>query len=151
METGNPYAAPRAEAEAAPAASQPLATRGTRFLARILDGIVEFSPVAVGGILAVVLSSEDRPRMLPLVLGYLGLLGLWVYQIVRLVQTGQTLGKKWMGIKVVRLNGQLPSLGEQFVRGLVLSLLGLISILFIFRNDRRCLHDLAGETRVVAV
>jgi uncharacterized RDD family membrane protein YckC len=97
------------------------------------------------------MSSEEQPALVPMGLGWLGAIALWIYQVVRLIKTGQTLGKKWAGVKVVRLDGSLASFGNQFLRGLVFGLLGLISIVFIFREDRRCLHDLAGETKVIAV
>jgi uncharacterized RDD family membrane protein YckC len=66
------------------------------------------------------------------------------------VTTGQTLGKKFAGVKVVRLDGGPVSFGSHLLRGLVWAIAGLISIFFIFRQDRRCLHDLAGETKVIA-
>jgi uncharacterized RDD family membrane protein YckC len=128
-----------------------LAPRGSRFLARFLDAVVETAPIAVGMLLAVLLSDGDQPALLPMGLGSLGSLALWTYQVVRLINTGQTLGKKWAGVKVVRLDGSLASFGNQFLRGLVFGVLGLISIVFIFREDRRCVHDLAGETKVISV
>ena len=151
METGNPYAAPGTAEVFESVASQPLASRGARFLARFLDGVIEGAPIAIGMLLAVMMSSEDQPALVPMGLGWLGALALWIYQVVKLINTGQTLGKKWASVKVVRLDGSLASFGNQFLRGLVFGLLGLISIVFIFRDDRRCLHDLAGETKVIAV
>jgi uncharacterized RDD family membrane protein YckC len=82
-------------------------------------------------------------------LGYLVSFAIWVYQVVQLLRTGQTLGKKWLGVKVVRMDGGLPTFGSHFLRGLILNVLGIIDVVFIFRADRRCLHDLAGETKVV--
>jgi uncharacterized RDD family membrane protein YckC len=149
METGNPYAAPRA-GDVYEAAAQPLASAGARFLARFLDGLIEGAPYLIGLVLFGVMSSEQSPALVPLLLGILGSLILWVYQTVLLVKTGQTLGKKWAGVKVVRLDGSAASLGNQFLRGLVLGILGIISVVFIFRADRRCLHDMAGETKVIA-
>jgi uncharacterized RDD family membrane protein YckC len=151
METGNPYAAPGTAEVFESAPSQPLASRGSRFLARFLDGVIESAPIALGMILTAVLSNHENPALIPSALGFLGALALWIYQVVKLINTGQTLGKKWAGVKVVRLDGSLASFGNQFLRGLVFGLLGLISIVFIFRDDRRCLHDLAGETKVIAV
>ena len=151
METGNPYAAPQAgDVHGATASAQPLATAGARFLARFLDGVIEIAPIALGMVLAVAMSTEDSPALVPMALGYLAFLGFWIYQTVRLIKTGQTLGKKWAGVKVVRLDGSLASFGNHFLRGLVFALLGIISIVFIFRADRRCLHDMAGETKVIA-
>ena len=102
METGNPYAAPQAgDVHGATASAQPLATAGARFLARFLDGVIEIAPIALGMVLAVAMSSEDSPALVPMALGYLAFLGFWIYQTVRLIKTGQTLGKKWAGVKVV--------------------------------------------------
>jgi uncharacterized RDD family membrane protein YckC len=150
-DTANPFAPPRSDIPGALASGPPLAERGARFLARFLDGLVEIGPVLVGMVVAVVLSEEQRPAFAPMVVGYLIAFGLWTFQVIRLVQTGQTLGKKWAGVKVVRLDGGPVSFGSHFLRGLVFGIIGFISIIFIFRQDRRCLHDLAGETKVVAI
>jgi uncharacterized RDD family membrane protein YckC len=152
METVNPYAAPQAgDIYGAAASTEPAATAGARFMARFLDGVIETAPIAIGMVLALVMSTEDSPALVPMALGYLAFLGFWIYQTVRLIKTGQTLGKKWAGVKVVRLDGSLASFGNHFLRGLVFGVLGIISIVFIFRADRRCLHDMAGETKVIAV
>jgi uncharacterized RDD family membrane protein YckC len=151
METGNPYAASAVREAHETSSSQPLATLGARFLARLLDAVIESAPIALGMILSAILSSHENPAVIPTALGLLGAFALWVFQVVKLVNTGQTLGKKWAGVKVVRLDGGLASFGNHFLRGLVYGLLGLISIVFIFREDRRCLHDMAGETKVISV
>ena len=152
METANPYAAPRSEAfgQDQAIASQPLAGRGARFGARLIDGVLESSPLIVAAVLTGGLASGgEQPNMIPMVLGYLGNLGIWIYQVVRLVQTGQTLGRKWLGIRIVRLDGGKVTFGSHFLRGLVFGLLGFIGVWFIFRRDRRTLHDLAAETKVI--
>jgi uncharacterized RDD family membrane protein YckC len=107
----------------------------------------------------------DSPRMLAMLgistgVGMLGMLGLFIYQWVLISRTGQTLGKKWTGIRielvdrnrigfasgvvlrnwVPKLMGVLPYLGALFQ---------LVDILFIFRDDRRCIHDHIAGTRVV--
>jgi uncharacterized RDD family membrane protein YckC len=151
METNNPFAPPRSDIAGALASGPPLADRGSRFWARFLDGLIEGAPVAVGMIAALLMSSDQQPALAPMMVGYLIAFGLWVFQTVRLVTTGQTLGKKFAGVKVVRLDGGPVSFGSHFLRGLVWAIAGLISIFFIFREDRRCLHDLAGETKVIAV
>jgi uncharacterized RDD family membrane protein YckC len=151
METGNPYAASEVREAHELSSSQPLGSLGARFLARFLDGVIESAPIALGMILTAVLSNHENPAVIPTALGFLAAIAIWIYQVVKLINTGQTLGKKWAGVKVVRLDGSLASFGNHFLRGLVYGLLGLISIVFIFREDRRCLHDLAGETKVIAV
>ncbi len=75
------------------------------------------------------------------------------------LESGQTLGKKALKIKVVTLNGDLP-LPEQFARRYGFTLLlpmipivgfwiDLSDAVRIFWSDRRCLHDLVAGTMVV--
>ena len=88
-------------------------------------------------------------------------LGLTIYQCVLLTSQGQTLGKKIMGIRIVRWeDGGNPGfvgafLMRAFVPGLIYAvpLLGFLFWLtdcsYIFRDDRRCIHDLMAGTKVV--
>jgi uncharacterized RDD family membrane protein YckC len=156
MEMQNPYAAPSSDVNAGLGmvdGQQVLASAGARLGARFLDGLVEFSPLIIA--LPVGIAAGDPGRgggltsILALGLGYLAVFAIWVYQVVRLVRTGQTLGKKWLGVKVVRTDGGPASFGSHFLRGLIMQVLGLIDWVFIFRADRRCLHDMAGETKVI--
>ena len=91
------------------------------------------------------------------------LLGVFVYQTAWLSLAGQTVGKRIMRIRIVSFHSAcnpgfvkavllrcwLPAL---FVSvpyiGLVFLLLDCLSM---FRNDRRCLHDLMAGTVVVQV
>jgi uncharacterized RDD family membrane protein YckC len=79
-----------------------------------------------------------------------------------LKKNGQTIGKKMVGIRIADLEGNVPSLGKVLaLRYLPISLvtlipmlgqvLPLINVLFIFRSDRRCLHDLMAGTKVLRV
>ena len=73
---------------------------------------------------------------------------------------GQSIGKRLVGIKVVRTDGSRASLARIFllrnvVNGLpnFLPYLGwlyqLVDPLFIYQDSRRCLHDLIADTVVV--
>jgi len=74
-----------------------------------------------------------------------------------LVRDGQTIGKKIVNIRIVSVEtGQNAGIVRSWVlRTWVNSLLwmipiyALMDILFIFRQDRRCIHDLIAGTRVV--
>jgi uncharacterized RDD family membrane protein YckC len=93
-----------------------------------------------------------------------GLFGACLLQSLLIAARGQNLGKLLVGARVVRLDGAPAG----FVRGVLLrfalpvSLLFLLNVAFplgflflivdycfIFRADRRCLHDLIAGTRVV--
>ena len=94
------------------------------------------------------------------VIGFLGALGIAIYQWNLIARTGQSLGKKWTGIRIERIDGSRITFGTGVVlRNWVPKVMGafpylgmlfhLIDCLFIFREDRRCLHDLIAGTRVV--
>jgi len=90
----------------------------------------------------------------------LGMLGLFIYQWVLISRTGQSLGKKWTGIRIELVDGNRIGFASGVVlRNWVPKLMGVLpylgflfqlaDILFIFRQDRRCIHDHIAGTRVV--
>ena len=79
-----------------------------------------------------------------------------------LYKYGQTVGKKFLEIKIVDLNNNLPELYRSYglryfvpalfpLLPLLGGLLSLADILFIFRKDRRCIHDHIAGTKVITV
>lgn len=88
-------------------------------------------------------------------------LGMLVGQCYLLAERGQTIGKIVMGLRIVRFeDGGNPGfvkavLLRTFLWALITAipvvgpLIGLVGILFIFRDDQRCLHDHLAGTRVV--
>jgi uncharacterized RDD family membrane protein YckC len=77
-----------------------------------------------------------------------------------LKKSGQTVGKKLLGTKITDLEGNLPDFTTLIVKRylpvsvvsivpMIGPLLSLIDIVFIFRQDRRCVHDLIAGTKVV--
>jgi uncharacterized RDD family membrane protein YckC len=139
---------------------KPLAGRGARLGASLLDGIVAvFAIIPIGMGAGQVNSETGATTSMGTVLmgiGALAFLGLLIYQLVLLAKQGQTLGKKWLGIRIVRNDGSPASFGRTFglrmlLNGLIgfIPLYGLVDILFIFAEDRRCLHDKLADTKVV--
>jgi uncharacterized RDD family membrane protein YckC len=174
MNASNPYAPPQAAVAdvADPNASAARADRGTRLLAALVDGLVfmamVYIPLAIGlgmaGAGAAIGASTDSamPFNFAALFGTAGLLALagliaWVVITYRLVaRNGQTIAKKWFGIKVVRSDGSKASVGRIFwLRNVVNAILGviplygLIDILWIFGEERRCLHDKIADTIVI--
>jgi uncharacterized RDD family membrane protein YckC len=83
-------------------------------------------------------------------------LALKVIQWNLIATRGQTLGKMLLFIRIIKVNGEIPG----FVSGVILRnwlraalnsipLFGLIDVLFIFTDSRRCIHDYLAGTRVV--
>jgi len=79
-----------------------------------------------------------------------------------LQQYGQTIGKRIIGIAIVTLDNQKPAFlplilqryVSQWLMGMVPVLgvlLRLADILFVFRDDRRCIHDWIAKTKVIDV
>ncbi len=94
--------------------------------------------------------------------GLAAILGLLVYQTKLLLNKGMTIGKRMISVRIVANDGD--SLGFGRVIGLRIMvpafigsvpLLGpifsLLDALFIFREDRRCIHDHLAGTSVVSV
>ena len=132
----------REEPEVLPA--QTFASRLSRLGASILDGII-----AGAAILVLIFVLPE--------LGLLFLLAIIVVQTVLLTRDGQSVGKKALNIRIVvhrtgENGGFMPNV---LLRVVVNGLLGFIpfysilDILFIFRQDRRCIHDLIAGTVVV--
>ncbi len=137
-----------------------LADRLSRLYAALIDYAI-ILPFSVGA--AVVIpglrgSTAMMPAIIVLILIFFGFLG---YQLWLLTTLGQTLGKKLIGIKIVLIkdlsNGGFVA--NVLLRGgvpWVLSaipglgiLFALADNLFIFREDRRCLHDYIAGTCVI--
>lgn len=92
---------------------------------------------------------------------FLGLCGVVLVQGLFLAFRAQTVGKMLLGLRIMNVaTGRRAGFARLvFLRMLVTSLLsalagigwifGLVDALFIFREDRRCLHDFIAGTRVV--
>lgn len=171
----NPVVAAPASAAVRPAE---LADRGMRFLAWLLDNVIGTIVVLPGALLIgvtvimelILQRGEVTPEFtgraaIGLVLLLVGALALLITQIWLLTVRGQTLGKLILGIRIVRLRDRgnpgflravvirwvAPALIQMLLN--ILPPLGLIFFIvdscFIFREDRRCLHDLMADTIVV--
>ena len=162
----NPYAPPQAVVQDVvdPQAGIVLAERGARLGAAILDGLFML-PMYIGVVMAIAGGETTADGEASANLGFLvgGLVVtcvafvVWAWLTVLYVQrNGQTIAKKLLGIKVVRSDGSRASFGRIFwLRNVVNTLIGivplygLIDILFVFGDTRRCLHDHIADTIVV--
>lgn len=139
-----------------------LADRLPRLWAALIDRLL-VTPIIVAGSVAVAFRARDNSPaglavIAAVVLLFLGLAG---YQIWLLSTAGQTIGKRLLGLRVVQVkdlsNGgfvvnvlmraavpwvitMIPGLGVLFA---------LLDPLFIFREDRRCVHDHIAGTCVI--
>ncbi|MDX6768969.1 MAG: RDD family protein [Elusimicrobiota bacterium] len=126
-----------------------LASRGSRLGAAAIDGVIGVVPYA----LTIVESLPMPVRFL----GVAGLFALVGYQIYSVTTRGQTIGKRLLAIRVVvketGVNGGfvINVLRRGVVTGLLNFIPGffLVDSLFIFREDRRCIHDFIAGTAVI--
>lgn len=162
----NPYEAPTSVVEDPSVGEyQELADRGSRLAAKILDGLIGIGGIGIMAaiMIPVALAQNDREKSLVIVAVSLGIaltLGVLVWNLVWLHRYGQTIGKRIVKIRIVRSDGDRASLGRILGLRIILvsilesipflgGLFSLVNVCFIFRDDRRCIHDLMADTVVV--
>jgi uncharacterized RDD family membrane protein YckC len=167
MDEQNPYRGPDA-AVAEIAGSDELAGRGARLGAWIIDFIILviiMLPIMyMGGYFSMVrqvMATGQQPGLSTgLMWNLISLVVFAVVQFFPLNASGQTWGKKLLKIRIVDLQGQKPDMtklmGLRYLLVYVISCIPFVgfviyiaNVLMIFRNDRRCGHDLVAGTRVV--
>ncbi|MET9513513.1 RDD family protein [Streptomyces flavidovirens] len=94
----------------------PYAHWGLRFVATLVDGLVLMAPyilAIIGGAMG------DSVGAILAIIGFLGVIAVAIWMLVQEGKTGQTLGKKTMGIRLLReADGQPLGVGMAFVRRL---------------------------------
>jgi uncharacterized RDD family membrane protein YckC len=170
----DPFAPPTANLEPRPGANaeeQVLATRGSRLAAYFLDLLLLVPLAGVGAGIGVAVSGMlkfdvDAEKGLIAIFAVLLILPLQIYQWYLVSTSGQTLAKRWMRIKIVKVDGgpvdftRAVLLRSWVSFGIVslLALLGLQAIgrLFnladtvsIFTSNQRMIHDLIAGTKVI--
>lgn len=169
----NPYAPPSAPVQdAAPAVSPgELAERSSRLGAYVVDAliwlVIEF-PAIIVAIRHWSPTVQTRSQIYALFYRDNGavpvsavLFLIWaIITIVLVSRNGQSIGKRAVGIKVVRRDGSKATLGRIFwLRNVVNNIPSLIPLLSMFYwlvdtlmilgEERRCLHDRIADTIVV--
>jgi uncharacterized RDD family membrane protein YckC len=134
------------------------ATRGSRFTANLVDNFFVVLLPLVAVIVGSVVIPKGSEQGIFLMLGAFLAGGVaCVAQIFAQVSWGQSVGKRILGIKVVRMNGEPIELWRILVlRNLVVQLgaqlcgvLGLVDALMIFGDQQRCLHDYLADSMVI--
>jgi uncharacterized RDD family membrane protein YckC len=171
----NNYAPPKSEVADVVPDDDIKASRGSRFGAAIIDSLIIFVPMIPAYAHALPLIMRAGPgaqrnafAVWGVIAGtggwfYLGLLWMLIILIINGIlayQNGQSIAKKWLGIKDVRTDGSRVSFARIFWLRNVLNtcfsfiplvggLYGLIDALFIFGSAKRCVHDYIADTIVV--
>lgn len=166
MSEENPYATPDADVDVDQNAPGELAGRGRRLGGAIIDGLLMllflFPAMFVVGYWEKAMAQEETVLDIVLV-GGIGIAVFLVLNGYLLATSGQTVAKRLLKMRIVSVQdnrilpigkilglrylpfwiiGQVPFLGQ---------LMGLVNPLFIFGEERRCLHDHLAGTKVVLV
>jgi uncharacterized RDD family membrane protein YckC len=147
----------------------PLASWGSRVAATLIDWLILLAPAVILGIIVIAIAAgSDTGAIVTGILGFFAyLVVLFIYAPVLMARggknNGQTWGKRALGIRVVRDNGQAVSFGlaalrEIAVKGLLVSLVSAIiplipwlldSLWPLWDDENRALHDMVVSTHVV--
>lgn len=136
-------------------AAPELATRRARLAAGLVDGAALLLPCLLLGVLRCLAIPDEAAMKAPVV--YVPALLVLFVQASLIRGTGASLGKRLLGIRVVRRDGLPAEVWRIALLRNVLPMalcgycgwLGLVDALFIVGEERRCLHDWVAGTRVV--
>lgn len=167
-------AAPVSVAPRAPHPTRELGSLGRRLGAALIDGFLQWLcklPVifVFFEIFRLVAQDPDNAKpeqFTPLMMAAYAQMLPWlallvITQIVLLCLRSQTIGKMLLGLQIVDIVNEEPGgpLRAFLLRAFIPSLIEIIPLLgflfwvvdscFIFREDRRCIHDLIAGTKVV--
>ncbi|MBI2313690.1 MAG: RDD family protein [Betaproteobacteria bacterium] len=157
----NPYQAPASHVDdVTESGAIELAARGTRLRAFVIDGLLGVIAGGLTGFGAAALSDQATGAAILLGAGILLLIVLVIANLVLLYTRGQTIGKRVLGIRIVRPDGERAGFARLFflrylipgaIQGIdyVGGVFFLVDSLFIFREPRRCIHDYLADTIVI--
>ena len=164
----NPYAAPLHDARTSYDdqfgldQDYVLASRGSRFAGALIDGLITVlacvpALVMFGGN---ILDDPSEDNIMIVIL--IPVLLVTIVQWYLIATSGQSIAKKLLGMKIVRLDGS----DVGFVHGVILrvwalaalqlipfvgNFIGLADALTIFGVEQRCIHDHIAGTRVISI
>lgn len=141
-----------------------LASRWARLGGSIIDSLVlmiAFIPVALYlGVFDEANLGKEPGFLQSLMMSVSMIVFFFIVNTKFLMSDGQTIGKKIVGTRIVPMDdselsftrhilaryavfflpGQIPVIGQLF---------SIVNVLFVFRSDKRCIHDLVGNTQVI--
>jgi uncharacterized RDD family membrane protein YckC len=128
---------------------------GSRFMAALVDTILIVILEVIANIVLLLFITSDESWVIA-IFGLISFAILWGYYIFfELNWSGQSPGKRWVGLRVIRVDGTPISLSESLIRNLIRLIdflpvsygVGVVTM-FITSQSRR-LGDLAAGTIVV--
>ena len=136
------------------------ATRGDRFIAALIDGVINLILAIPIFIYLDFEMLADPTLVLSVTLLLYGVIVGLIAHGYLLYHYGQTIGKNFMSIRIENLDDTKASfttiLFKRIIPMQVLSIVplvgqfisGIVNVLFIFGKQKRCLHDYLAKTKV---
>lgn len=121
---------------------------GARIIDLIIIGIIIFLFISIFS-----LNTQSR-----VVQSFEGLFSLMYYVLLPVIWTGYTIGKRALGIRIIKDDGSEVGLIQMIIRdfltpllyGVTLGLLAIVSAIMIgVREDKKSIHDIFAKTKVV--
>ena len=145
--------------------SYPLASRGQRLAAAILDQLI-LSLVLLPfwsyyDIMSYFNNGQQIPLNIIINIQIVSFIAFMLLNSYLLFNYGQSIGKQVMQIAIATPDLQVPAFNKIIllryvpfiVAGVIpfTSLIPMIDVLCIFRKDKRCLHDMLASTQVIYI
>ena len=149
-----------------------LASRSSRLLAILVDGFITFLFIFVISIITGMTKfstffNPNRVDEFDIGSSLLSIISVIIFFILipTFVWKGQTIGKRWLNIAIVKNDDQEVNLKTMIIReifflfgyikipylSLVVGFVAFVDPFFIFSSERRTLHDLIAKTKVIDV
>jgi len=135
-----------------------VASIGERFAARLIDYMLFFAATMIASFITIGVMSTGTgmSRTNQIILGVIWLVLFVFYDLVaEIFFNGQSIGKYWVKIRVISLNGGRPTMGQYVLRWLfrildfLISLGSLAVVSVAFSDKRQRVGDIAADTTVV--
>jgi uncharacterized RDD family membrane protein YckC len=122
-----------------------LADRSERLFGQMIDGSIGAVPIVVAAGVSAISAKLGAVLIIAAAVW-----SIFYYFFADGLHGGQSIGKRWLGMRVVSVETNAPcTFGQSFIRNLLLAVLGPIDWVFIFGERRQRLGDKAAGTIVV--
>ncbi len=130
-----------------------VASLGDRLLAYIIDSLILWAWIILWFFIGA-WNSGSGDAMIVILIVFAGLPYMFYHLVCELTMDGKSLGKQWRRIKVARVDGGQPRLGQYLLRWILRPIdgfygVGLVVVLINGRGQR--LGDLAAGTTVISL
>ncbi|MEH6936935.1 RDD family protein [Bacillus sp. JJ664] len=144
-----------------------LASRSSRLLAVLVDAFITFLFFILMSFLTGISTSDFMDSTFNVKFFMISILSILIFNVIipTFVWKGQTLGKRWIKIAVVKDTDEEVDLITILVRSVflffgqislpiisyVFNVIAFIDPLLIFRGNRKTIHDMIAKTKVIDV